>query len=280
MSKPTFSPQPPTIFEFQNYKSYIDAWIASRPGGGRGEKSRIAGRAKCQLAYVSQVLKGTAHLSLEQTEALSSLFDHTEDEAEFFILLVQRARAGTQSLEHYFDRKLQKLLNQRLILKNRFTDKKSLNREDQATYYSDWAYCAAHMAVLVPELRTLRTIAENFGISTEKTGHILAFLETVGLVERKEGGFFPGSVRIHLENDSPLISKHHTNWRLQAMHALERETPSELHYSSVISVAREDLPRIREVLVKAIEQARAIVKDSRDAVIYCYDLDFFGLGRN
>ena len=63
------------------------------------------------------------------------------------------------------------------------------------------------------------------------------------------------------------------------MSALERETQSELHYSSVIGVAHNDLPRIREVLVKAIEQVRTIVKDSKDEAIYCYDLDLFGLGR-
>ncbi len=279
MPKPSAQPPVPNVFESQNYKTYINTWIAARSGGGRGEKSRIAERAQCQLAYISQVLSGTAHFSLEQTEALSRFFDHTEDEAEFFILLVQRARAGTRSLELYFDRKIQKLLNQRLILKNRFSDKKSLNRENQTLYYSDWTYCAVHMAVLVPELRTPRALAEYFDISTEKTAQVLAFLESVGLVEKKEGGFFPGDVRIHLENDSPMISKHHVNWRLQAMRALDHETPSELHYSSVISVAREDLPRIREVLVKAIEQARMIIKGSADEVIYCYDLDFFGLGR-
>lgn len=279
MSPEPKHPQSPVVFEFQDYKAYLSTWIASRPGGGRGEKSRIAERIRCQLAYVSQVLSGTANFSLEQSEALCPLLEHTEDEAEYFMLLVQRARAGTTGLEQYFERKIQKLLNQRLVLKNRLQDKESLNRENQATYYSHWAYCAVHMAVLVPTLRTPPAIATYLGISPEKCAQILGFLENVGLVERKEGGFFPGTVRIHLESDSPMISKHHINWRLLAMRALEHETSSELHYSSVVGVSRHDLPRIREVLVKAIEQVRAIVKESKDEEVYCYNLDFFGLGR-
>jgi hypothetical protein len=47
----------------------------------------------------------------------------------------------------------------------------------------------------------------------------------------------------------------------------------------VISVSRGDLPKVRETLVRAMEQVRAIVKDSKDEAVYCYALDLFGLGR-
>ena len=77
-----------------------------------------------------------------------------------------------------------------------------------------------------------------------------------------------------------MISKHHTNFRIQAIRALEKETSDELHYFGVISVSREDLPKIREVLIQALDQVRTIVKDSSDETVYCYSLNLFGLGRN
>lgn len=268
----------PIVFEYQDYKAYIAAWIQSRPTGGRGERSRIAERVRCHLAYVSQVLNGSSHFSLEQGEALNVLFEHSDDETEFFLLLIELARAGTNDLRKFFQRRIQKVLEQRLILKNRFSDKRTLSREDQATYYSHWAYCAVHMAVLVPELRTPRSIAGYFGLSVSKTVQIIEFLEAVGLIKKQDGVLLPTETRIHLESDSPMISKHHTNWRLQAMRSLDGETSSELHYSSVVGVSQEDLPRVREVLVKAIEQVRTIIKSSKDEAIYCYALDLFGLG--
>ena len=269
----------PNVFEYQDYKPYLAEWIHSRPGNGRGEKSRMAERARCQLAYISQILNGPAHFSLEQAEALNPLLEHTEDEGDFFLLLLQRSRAGTPTLRRYFDRKIQNVLNQRLVLKNRLTDQKTLTRENQATYYSHWAYCAIHMGTLVPALRTPRALADYFAIGIEKTVEILEFLESTGLVVKKDGLFHPGNVRIHLESDSPMISKHHTNFRLQAMRALETSTPHELHYSSVVGISKDDLPRVRELLVKTIEDVRAIIKTSKDDAIYCYNLDLFGLGR-
>lgn len=100
----------------------------------------------------------------------------------------------------------------------------------------------------------------------------------MGLINNQGGNFTPGDVRIHLGHDSPMISKHHTNWRIQAVRSFERETPQELHYSGVISISREDLPRVREALVRALEEVRRIVKDSKDEAVYCYALDLFGLG--
>jgi uncharacterized protein (TIGR02147 family) len=271
------APSRPVIFEFQDYKSYIDAWVQSRPNGGRGERSRIAERVRCHVTYVSQVLNGQNHFSLEQGEALNSLFEHNEEECDFFILLLENARAGTADLKKHFQRKIQKVLDQRLVLKNRFSDKKTLGREDQATYYSDWAYCAVHMAVLISSLRTPGAIAEYLGLSLSKTTRILQFLESVGLIRREGGGFASAEMRIHLESDSPMISKHHTNWRIQAIRSLDRETPSELHYSSVVTISHEDLPRVREILVKAIEQVRSVVRASENDAIYCYTVDLYGL---
>jgi hypothetical protein len=61
--------------------------------------------------------------------------------------------------------------------------------------------------------------------------------------------------------------------------SLERETPQELHYSGVISVGQDDLPKVREALVRALDDVRGIVKKSKDETVYCYSLDLFGLGR-
>jgi len=47
-----------------------------------------------------------------------------------------------------------------------------------------------------------------------------------GLAEEKEGRFKIGNSRIHLPSNSPLISKHHTNWRVKAIQTLEDFHPA------------------------------------------------------
>lgn len=135
------SPKPPKpiVYEYLDYKAYLAAWIASQPNNGHGERSRIAECLKCQLAYVSQVLSGTANFSPEQAEALNLLLEHQDEAAEFFVLLVEHARAGTPGLKKLVQFRMQKILNQQLILKQRFDDRKILgHNENQAIYYSNW----------------------------------------------------------------------------------------------------------------------------------------------
>jgi uncharacterized protein (TIGR02147 family) len=278
MAPPTQTLVRPNIFEFQDYKLYLSQWIKSRASAGHGQKARLAERANCQPAYISQVLKGGSHFSVEQAEKLCGILEHTPEENDFFLLLVLKGRAGTASLAHYFEEKIQKILQQRLVLKNRLLDHNVLGRENQTTYYSHWAYCALHMAVLIPELRTPKNLARYFSLTMDKTMEVLQFLESTGLVKREGAQFFPGNIRNHLESDSPLIAKHHINWRLQAMRALESTSPSELHYSSIVGVSYSDAPKVREILVKAIEEVRAVVKDSKDEAVYVYLIDLFRQG--
>lgn len=266
-----------SVFEFTSYKEYLLHWISRRPNSGRGERSRIAETLRCQLAYISQVLSGPAHFSFEQAEALNALLDHTDDEADFFLLLVQLERAGTPALQKRVKKKIQEILNQRLILKNRLQFEKTLSREDQMTYYSAWYYAAIHIALAIPGLQTRDALARAFGLSISKVSQVLDFLLTRGLSKEEKGRYQIGDVRLHLESDSPMISKHHTNWRMQAIQSLEKETSSELHYSSVITVAEEDIPKIRESLVRAVEKVREIVKPSQDETLFCYTIDLFRL---
>ena len=109
----------PIVFDNRDYKDYILEGIRSQPGGGRGQKSRIAEALKCQLAYVSQVLTTHAHFSPEQADLLNRYFEHDEEGADFFLLLLHRGRAGTKSIEDYSDRKIHRVIDHRLLLKNR-----------------------------------------------------------------------------------------------------------------------------------------------------------------
>ena len=265
-----------SLFDFQHYKEYLLHWISAQPSGG-GERSRLAEALKCQLAYVSQVLSGNAHFSLEQAEVLNILFDHTEDEAEYFLLLVQSDRAGSVALRTRLAKKIKKIADERLILRNRLQFEKVLKNEDQMTYYSAWYYAAIHVALAIPGLETKEALSKVFHLSPSKISKVLEFLITRGLVKEKNGIFSPGDIRMHLSNDSPMISKHHTNWRMKAIQSLEEEGANELHYSSVITISETDTQLVRETLIKAIERVREVVRPSKDELLYCYSVDLFSV---
>src|SRR5688500_3076235 len=90
------------LFTYSDYKAYLRDWIRAHPHRGRGIKSRLARTAGCQVAYLSRVIERDAHLSLEQAMSLQGPLGHGRGEAKYFLLLVELARAGTQSLRAHF----------------------------------------------------------------------------------------------------------------------------------------------------------------------------------
>lgn len=266
------------LFEFENYKAYLKQVLDSKPGRGRGERTRMAEAIGCHTAYISLVLNKDVHFSPEQAAQLNRYLNHSTEESRFFLLLVQLARAGTPLLKSHFKEEISRIRQSRLDLKNRLEFKKALSIEDQATYYSAWYYAAVHVLVSVPGCRTREGLARYLGLSPRRISEILRFLSSAGLVQQHGDQYQVGNTSIHLPADSPLHAKHHTNWHLRALQALEEPRELDLHYSSAVSLAKEDLPKVRSILVQAIEEIRKVVRDSKEDTAYCYMLSLFPIG--
>lgn len=269
-----------SIFEFKDYKAYLKYTEGRRPLKGRGFRAEMARTMSCQTAYISQVLNGNANFSLEQAQALNTLLLHSKDEARFMLLLVEFARAGTPDLRTHFLELMEELIQKQLNLKERFKVKDVLSLEDQTTYYSEWTYAAIHIAVTISKLNSAEALAEFYQLSKLKTLKVLKFLIRAGLIqETAPNQYTIGNARIHLGQDSSLISKHHTNWRLQAMNSLEQESERDLHYTSVVSLSHDDVVQLKSRMVKEIDSFNSIVKDSKEETMYCLALDFFSLNK-
>lgn len=264
------------VFSYRSYKAYLRAAIADKTIHGWGSKSALARALSCQTSHISQVLKGQSHFSLEQADNVNNFLDHSRDEAQFFLLLLQLERAGTQSLRDFLQTQLDQLLEKQLVLKNRVNIKRVLSGEDQATYYSAWYYAAVHILITIPGFQTKNEISGYLGLSTRRVSEILDYLVSINLAVKLGNRYRVGDARIYLGSDSSMVAKHHANWRIQAIQSLDRgSTKSDLHYSSVISLSRSDCENIKLQLVKSIEEIKARVKDSKEEELMCFSLDFF-----
>lgn len=83
-----------------------------------------------------------------------------------------------------------------------------------------------------------------------------------------------GTTSLHLGAESPLISKHHLNWRLQAMEHFARRSIDDLHYSSVVSLSEKDVVAIKEKLVALVGEVKQVVRESKEERLQCFALDF------
>jgi uncharacterized protein (TIGR02147 family) len=266
------------IFEFNEYKAYL----AHRVGGHRqrrGLKSLVAKTLKCQPTYVSQVLNGSADFSPEQAEVLNRFFGHSREESLFFLLLIQKNRAGTRSLKEFVQSQLDEMQTKRLVISQRLGQKAKLTQEQQATYYSSWHFAAVHVALTIPSLRTRESIVQHLRIPSKKVDEVLKFLMEAGLANTDGRMYSTTAVQIHLGNDSHNITKHHSHWRQQALESLDREELSDLHYSTILSLSREDVLRIKNRILDEIRANQAIIKDSPEEELFAYTVDFFSMKR-
>lgn len=264
-----------TVFEYTHYKAFINDLINSYPAHGRGQRKALAEAIGCQVAYITHVLSGESHFSLEQTEAASRYFNLSQEETEYLILLVQFNRAGTPELKKFFERLLREQTLKFSKNSERLNIKEGLSYDKQTIYYSSWLYAAVHMAVTIPELQTLEALAMRFRLSTARTLEILEFLIECGMVFKEHNLYHTRTPQVHLDKTSPLVRQHHFNWRSRSLSSLDEVKPEDLHYSLAFSVAKNDLPKIREHLQKGLRECVATIKPSKEEELAVICIDFF-----
>jgi len=266
-----------SVFEFSNYKEFLENWIGLQPNKGRGLRRQLAEAAGCQVAYISHVLVGDRQLSLEQGEAIGRFLGLRSDEFEFFLLLIEKARAGTSHLRSYFDRQIQNKKEAYRDIKKRVGLKGVISTEDQGIYYSSWYFQAIRMALTIPELRNPSTISESLKIPLERVNEVLEFFLNRGLARETAKGYETTETQIHVGSDSPLIGKLHSNWRLHTMQNLDRRDPKDLHYSAAVTLSEDDYQKVREALLKAITNCHQIIRPSKEEKLCLLAMDFYSL---
>lgn len=266
-----------SLFSATSYKVHLTERLDDTTrGGGRGARARLSEALGCQTAYTAQVLRGDANFSLEQAEVLNTYLRHDETESLYFVLLVQYERSGSVALKKRLQHQLSQMRAHHLTLKNRVSVPQPLSEKHQSVYYSSWLYGAAHALASIPEFRTPEEIAKRLNISARRAHDVMDFLVSCGLVGREKNSYRISTAGLHLKSDSPLINRHHTNWRVRTIQALDTDSStSALHYSSVVSISRHDADRIQEVLIQAIQKAKTVIRDSSEEELRVFCIDFY-----
>lgn len=266
-----------TTFDFNEYKRYLLHVEQSRKTYERGFRTKLSETLGCQSGYISHVLNGDAHFSLEQAIKISKFLNHKSREQKFFLLLVELARAGTPELRNYFKEELKALLDIHHNIKERVGDSKILSETEQSVYYSSWHYLAIHVLSSLPEYNDAKSIANALKIPEDVVGKVLLFLIQTNILKDEKGKLTPGVTQVHLNRESPLIRQHHTNWRIAAIQSLMNDNKNDVHYSTLSTLSKSDAEKLRAEMLLLIEKYVEVVKPSEEEVMYGFNLDFYSL---
>lgn len=265
-----------SILEYHRYQTFLGDWIKAQPKGGHGIRKKMAEAIQRQSVFISQVLHGDALLSLSQAQTLAGWMGLGRQETHFFMLLLEKERADTPALRGYFEEQMEAIREQNRHLRHRIEGQSgAIPEKDRLRYYSAWYYGAIRILTAVPGFHSREAISRRLQLPLDIVTSTLEFLAELGLVEQKGDQFHITSQDIFLGNDSHLISRHHSNWRLRAMQSLDRERTDEIHYSHAVVISVEDAARIKQQLMTAIEANRKLVANSGSEELFCVCLDFF-----
>jgi uncharacterized protein (TIGR02147 family) len=266
----------PNLFSYLDYKDYILAYLRQLPKGGRGLFTRFAEVCQTHKATISQIFKGDRHLTSEQAVNLGEFLSWTSREIRYFVLLVNYAAAGSEALRKIYLTQIEAEREANMELSNRLRSEQKLTDEQRAIFYSNWIYSAVRVTSSIEGYQTPKRIAEKLKVPVNVVEEAITFLVSMGLCQTKNGQIRPGSQSTYLESKSPLISRHHANWRLKAMERhpiLNREL--ELCYTAPLSISKKDAKKVRELLAQFVEKADAIVAPSECERFFCLNLDWF-----
>ncbi|MBK9040582.1 MAG: DUF4423 domain-containing protein [Bdellovibrionales bacterium] len=264
------------VWEFLSYRAYLISRLG--PEGSRsGSRKELAAAIQIHTTYVSQVLKGKAEFSLEQAEAINTFFGHTEEEGEYFILLLLQDRAGSSKLKKRFESKIQKMRDERLNISKRLNVDNAISEKDREHFYSSAVYGAAHVLCSLPNYRTVPSLAEALRLPRVRVAEIVEFLLRIGVLKSEKDLLLPGPRHVHLGNESEMILKHHINWRMHCISNLQFLNKEDLHYSACLSISHDGAFRVKEAILDTLKKTVSIVGESKVETGYVLNFDFYKL---
>ena len=172
------------FFSYLSYKSLLVDLIATYPRRGYGQANALARSLKVHSSLISQVLNGPKNISLEQALGIARYFSFTSRQTDYFLLLVQRSKAGSPDLKMHFEQQVQKFRADQMQVTGRIADAESIDEAKLASYDSDSTNMATWLCTTLNGKHSVQSIARRLDITLAETERILEFLLEAGLCQQ------------------------------------------------------------------------------------------------
>ena len=262
------------VYSYVKFEDFLNdlSQLRGKRGGMKGE---IAKAMEVHPAALSRVLSGQAHMTLEQAEKMTHHFHLGHDETRFVLFLLEEDRAGSHRLKSFFRQERSRILESRTEIKKRIPKSADLGVEETALYYSAWYFQAIHVLACTVEHTTAALIARRLNLPLQTVSKVVAHLEAMNLILRKDEAWQPGPTHLHLDRSSDFSRTHHANWRNHSIHRLDRSLPDDLRYTGVLALSIEDAGLLRDNMLKQLNGNLEFVQKSGSEKAFVYCLDFF-----
>lgn len=263
------------IFEYNNYKEFVNSHIESLPQKGRGFYRKLALHLNINSVMISQIFKGARDLTPEQALQISELLGMDDLSTDYFILLVQKERSSHYTFQKRLEEKLTKLKNQSLELKNKLTNEKELSEKSKLEFYSNWFYSGVRLASSIESLDSSEKIASRLNLPLSIVNQVINFLLENELCILDGKKLRMGPQRTHMGSDTLIASKFLLNWRIKGLNRIESFSKDELFYSAPMALSENLRLEIRKEIADVISRLTEKVVKSESETLSCLNIDWF-----
>jgi len=148
-------------------------------------------------------------------------------------------------------------------------------KEFEFKYYSHCQWAIIHMILNIRSFQTVAAISKKMGLEETIVEKRLSDMEKVGLVSKKSKTWQVTQKSIHLSRDSIMFEVNHFNWRQRAIQDISEGNEGSIHYSSVFSLSDVDVEKLRELILKFLEESRSVITRSKDEKLFAFSCDYF-----
>jgi uncharacterized protein (TIGR02147 family) len=260
------------IYQYNDYLAYIQKSLEQNKQK-RGFHAQMAKAAGMHPSYLSRILHEFTHITPDQAAGLSQFWKFDREETNYFLALVNWARAGTPALKNILEKELEIIKSKQLEL-GPHLHAENIGIDAENLYYSSWYYCAVHILITIPECNTESAISEKLGLKKEQIKKILKTLEQLGFVKKDKGKWLPLKTSIHLSNKSWMAAIHHINWRIKMADQIQFRHEEELHYTGIHTLGKTDFKKIKDKLLEVLVEVNNIVRPSPEEELCCLLIDW------
>jgi uncharacterized protein (TIGR02147 family) len=264
-----------TVFEFDDYRKLLDAWVKLRPKSGRGVYKNIAEYLRVSPVFISQVLNGDRKLTQDQAFLLSKFMKLTPLEQEFFILLVAADRADHFEYKDFLNQRISDMRSEKNKIRNRILPTEyTLTGEAQYQFFAHLNYTLVLLALTLPGLNQVQKIAAYYGLSESQVQQAVDFLVRNGLAVLEQNTIIAGSRKVHLTKDHPINFIRHLQFRNLAMKNLEKANQDDLFFSAALTLNRKDFFWIKEQILDFVGKVTRRVGESSPELVSALNIDW------
>lgn len=263
------------IYNYLDYRMFLLDWLKQQQSGGHGLKTKLAKQAGISSSMFSQVLMGNKELTLDQAVELLEMLALVTHEEDYFLQLVELSRVSNHKLKNRILKQLSEKKTKAQKLSERIQNAKELSDLEKGIYYSSWIYGAVRNLSAIDEFGSSQAIAERLQLPVGLVSKVVEFLIENNLCIQDKGRISPGVQNTYLRPESPLVNKHHQNWRVKGFDRMELKRTTDFFFTGPVTLAVEDVSKVRDLLPKFIEEITKIVGPSKSEKGYCLNLDWY-----